>query len=548
MRTLHHKRRLLHDSLKTTQQVDRLYTPLQPEILLEEDFAEDKALKLQQKKIEEIKRLMKHYKAKPLDWFHHELGIPTWKWNNDLPPSGWKPSQGYPLWSKQQEIVEAIVKYKRVCVRSCHGPGKTFVAAGLSLYFPFVHHALGITTAPTGRQVKLLLWQEIADLYNRANAWRSQNNKPPLGGRLLTTALQLGDKWYVEGFATDQKEVNMPGFHEEVVFAMIDEACGCSTEVFQAVDSIMTGENCYVLAIGNPVDPNTEFKRLFNPNSGYYPIHISAFDIPNVKHKKIIFPKLTTLKWVEERREKWREGTPLYESKVLGNFPKESTEGLIPYNKVMNALERQLPADKPITYGVDPARLGGDRIVGGIRYASGLYKEIMCMDRKRLTETAGRIQIDLKEIVSAYNEKVDEGAKINPKEDIIINVDDIGVGGGVTDILYEQEYAVNGINVAESSDEDVGEVLDIEFVNKRAFYYWKLRVAFCEDKIAIDDEELAEELLSIETKITSKGKIGIIEKDKIKAKLGRSPDKAEALMMAWSEESTEDTHDFIRVI
>ena len=65
-------------------------------------------------------------------------------------------------WSKQQEILKAVKNHRRIAVRSCNGAGKTFTAALTVLWWMFCYDdAIAITTAPTARQVKELLWREI---------------------------------------------------------------------------------------------------------------------------------------------------------------------------------------------------------------------------------------------------------------------------------------------------------------------------------------------------------------------------------------------------
>ena len=97
---------------------------------------------------------------------------------------------------------------------------------------------------------------------------------------------------------------------------------------------------------------------------------------------------------------------------------------------------------------------------------------------------------------------------------VTINIDDVGVGGGVTDVLLEAKYPVNGINVGEKTEKGISadDQGKIRFINKRAYYYWKLAQAFRNGLIDIDDEELAKELMHIKRKHRSDGLIQIIEK------------------------------------
>src|SRR5690554_1617215 len=75
---------------------------------------------------------------------------------------------GVEPWAKQREILEAVRDHRRVAVRAGHGVGKTFVLAGLSLYWLYAHRGMVKSTAPTKRMTQNLLWGEIHRL--RANA------------------------------------------------------------------------------------------------------------------------------------------------------------------------------------------------------------------------------------------------------------------------------------------------------------------------------------------------------------------------------------------
>ena len=67
------------------------------------------------------------------------------------------------LWEKQKEIMYSVRDHSRTCVRSSNGVGKTFITANTVAWFLTTHpNSIVVSTAPTSRQVKELLWQEIA--------------------------------------------------------------------------------------------------------------------------------------------------------------------------------------------------------------------------------------------------------------------------------------------------------------------------------------------------------------------------------------------------
>ena len=72
------------------------------------------------------------------------------------------------------------------------------------------------------------------------------------------------------------------------------------------------------------------------------------------------------------------------------------------------------------------------------------------------------------------------------------------------------------------------------YANARAEWWWSLRSRFESGDIAIpDDEELVSQLADIRYKINSRGQIQIESKEDMKRRGGSSPDRADALMLAF---------------
>jgi hypothetical protein len=105
---------------------------------------------------------------------------------------------------------------------------------------------------------------------------------------------------------------------------LVDEACGVPKSIFDAVDALATNSNARVLAIGNPADPSSHFAQICEPGSGWHVINVSAFDTPACTGEKVqrgaaaaacvagVGGGTQTL---------WGVTSPIYQSKVLGEFP-----------------------------------------------------------------------------------------------------------------------------------------------------------------------------------------------------------------------------------
>ena len=162
--------------------------------------------------------------------------------------------------------------------------------------------------------------------------------------------------------------------------------------------------------------------------------------------------------------------------------------------------------------GADIARFGGDETVILSREGSRarVHKVLPQSDTMA---TSG-------EIIKAMRET---GA-------LVAKIDAVGIGAGVFDRLNEQ-----GIPVEEMQSGAAAQDRE-RFANARAEWWWSLRTRFEAADIDIpDDETLISQLSGIRYKINSRGQILIESKDDMKRRGVSSPDRADALMLAFSE-------------
>jgi len=404
-------------------------------------------------------------------------------------------------------------------VKSCHGAGKSFVAADIALWFLLTHWpSIVLTTAPTDRQVKKILWKEIRTSYKRA--------KYPIGGTLLYQELKMDDDWYALGFTSiDYDPDRFQGFHSVYILAVVDEAAGVTEDIYNAIDGVLTTDESRLLMIGNPTNPSGRFAKSFNlPDSGK--ISISAFDTPNFTHfgitetdiaentweakvtAELPAPYLVTPRWVYDRYIGWTPGSPLYIARVNAHFPQVGNDSLIPLQWIEDAVNRTLPRTGHTELGVDVARYGSDETV--IMSRNGpVVKIIKILASSDTMTVAGEVSIALK----------DTDARV-------AKIDSIGIGAGVYDRLKELNKPVVEMQSGASA-------LDKErFANARAEWWWTLRERFEVGDIDIpDDETLISQLSDIKYKVRSNGQIIIESKEEMKKRGLQSPDRADTLML-----------------
>lgn len=426
---------------------------------------------------------------------------PDWFYENIL---------GETLWHKQREIAFSVRDNKRTAVRSCHGAGKSFLAARIVLWWEFSHPgAIAVTTAPTYRQVQKVIWQEIRRSYKKA--------KYPLGGECLTTELRLDDGWYAFGLSTDDPDA-FQGIHSYTgrVLVVLDEASGIPRDLYPAFDGVTTGDKCRLFMIGNPTDPYSAFADEFK-QSDVAKFKIDAFHTPNLIEQREVIPGLVTQNWVDDKKKRWGEDHPLYVSRVLAEFPEGGDKTLYP----LSWLERAQQTDyKPtnsaeVELGVDVARYGTDESV--IAYRKGKRVRIFKTIRKADTmEVTG-------EVIKAYRQ-------LNAS---IAKVDVVGIGAGVVDRLIEQGFNVAPMGAGEASSDPE------RFGYMRDEWYWGFREAIENTEVDLDsDEELLSQAARIQYGTDSKGRIKVESKDKMKGRGLSSPDRLEAVLLAWAPADT----------
>ena len=416
---------------------------------------------------------------------------------------------GVTLWSKQEEVLSALPVHRRVAVKSGNGLGKGFCAAIAVLWFLQLHDpGIVLSTAPTFRQVRHILWRQIRRLHRRA--------ADRLGGKMLEARWELSDERYAMGLSADTAD-QFQGFHSDNMLIVVDEAEGVSDEIYEAIEAVMTSTDPRLLLIGNPTTVSGAFRRAFYQERNlYHTITISALDSPNVQAGTRVVPGLTTAKWVEERRETWGEDNPIYRARVLGEFPDQEEDTLIKLSDVEAAAARgqdevlEDELEQEAVLAVDVARFGSDRSVI-LRRRGDRVEDVRVFRQLDTMQLAGWV-------VSAIKE-------VQPTR---IYIDEIGVGAGVVDRLKEEGYGVKGINVARRSRQD-----DL-FANLRAEGFWRLRELFASGRIAIpSDNQLMGELAALRYSYDSQGRILVESKDSMRQRGLPSPDKADALMLAF---------------
>ncbi len=447
---------------------------------------------------------------------------------------------GVRLDRRQRRILETIQVSRRTSVRSGHAAGKDYVAAVASLCFLYLNiPSKVINTAPTDRQVINIMMSEIARIY--------RNAKVNLGGELWTHKITFKDPaWFLLGFKTkDKKPEDWTGFHSPNLMVVITEASGIDQVTFDAIEGILTGNSRLVLIF----NPNRTTGEAYQSTKSplYTKFKMNCLNAVNVRAKKILIPGQVDYEWIDEKirkpgwvveveeskvnkdsydfrwEGKWYSPNDLFLVKVMGEFPRATEDTLIPLSWIELANDRwqdlQGKGEGALKLGVDVAGMGRDLTVFAFRKGN-VVEQFKTYSKQDHMVTVGKIRNTLIK-----------------KEDTAF-VDSLGEGAGVYSRLIEQKANAVGVKASESA-RDLSDMTEQRtFANMRAYLYWALRDALdpaFDGELALPPiDELTQDLTEVHWSTRSNGDIIIEEKDRIKKRLGRSPDYGDAVANTFS--------------
>lgn len=409
---------------------------------------------------------------------------------------------------QQWEASRALVKYRRVSIRSGHGTGKSAFMAWcvmwfLTCYFP----CKAPCTAPTAHQLQDILWAEIARWH------RILKERYP---ELAQEFDRSSERYYLkshpeESFAvarTARKEnpEALQGFHAENLLFAIDEASGVEESVFQVAEGALSTEGAFVVMAANPTREDGYFYESHHKmRERWAPLHWDGE-----------LSSLVSKQYVDDMRLKYGIDSPIYQVRVKGNFV-TAADGVIPLHLCEAARIREVKpfANADEVWGVDVARFGDDSSSLAKRRGNIQVEPTREWFGKDTMQTAGMI-------ANEY-----ERAKVKPRS---INVDVIGIGAGVVDRLKELGLPVVGINVAESAS-----VSDHYARLRDELWFEGRNWLDAKDCKLCDDDALIAELTTAKYSIQSNGKIKVEGKDEMKKRGVASPNRADAWLLTFAK-------------
>ena len=410
---------------------------------------------------------------------------------------------------QQKEIIShipiAIKEKKNISVKSGHGTGKTFIESGLIIWFLVTRYkSKVICTAPTAHQLFDVLWSELA----------KHNDKSVLKNLFEWTATRFAYKesnadWFAVARSSAKPE-NIQGFHAENMLILVDEASGMDDAIMEAIEGAATEEGNIIMMFGNPTRLSGTFYDSFNTKKMFYhTMTMSCLDSTNVSQK-----------YIEQIKTKYGEDSNVYRVRVLGEFPDTEEDTLISIEQINKAIEREVEINNETTieFGVDVARFGSDETTIYKRIGKKITQEWIS-DSNTTMEIVGQVVNRVKNNIDKFSE-------------IIINIDDTGVGGGVTDRLKElsnegqlpMKVKIFGIN-------NQSKAHNKKLYKNTITELWFFMRDFIKECSIPKDSELVQQLSARRYGFNSDGRMMVESKDAMKDRGLHSPDRADAVLL-----------------
>lgn len=471
----------------------------------------------------------------------------------------------------QEEIIRSLLEPPcKVLVPSAHNVGKTFVAAvAANWWFDSFRPGLVLSTAPTERDVVDLLWTEI----------RLQRQRAGLPSRFTgprSPEMRDAEDHYAKGY-TARKGESFQGRHRPRMLFIFDEANGIEPIYWESTRSMFDPSLGHAwLAIYNPTTTTSqayiEANTFDDDGPGRWKlIRLSATNHPNLAAELDGLPKpvpsaVGLRQFQEEWLKEWCEPVRAGDEKATDFAwpPRDWCEA----NNKTPALYRPGPIFQGRALGMDPdtgagvwseplwqacvtprvvayplnqlPQLGADMATGkGDDYFAALGRwgpfAVCCetantMDAVAISERLERMAADLAALCTKHRPPAAEPVRATK---IPMKLDDDGTGSAVGAILRRKGYAVTLVGAGTKA-------LRPDLYPRRRDELWFATAEKAKrgevhlgqlDRAAL--RRLKQQLMAPEWGLDGQGKRKVEPKDDTKEKIGRSPDDADALNLAY---------------
>jgi hypothetical protein len=468
-------------------------------------------------------------------------------------------------------MLDSVWRYPVTIVPSANQTGKTYIAARLAVAFYKLWSDAQVwtTAAPPLDNLKNLLWGQIGDVIAKHPAMFAGDEVTSLRVARSPSSYIVGTTIPQSG-TPDQRTSRFSGKHPPHGLYLIDEANAVPPEVFSALEGCMSGGFTRMVLFFNPHYQSGPVYQMECEGHGNV-VRISALDHPNVVEGRDVIPgavdRETTVRRINEWTRPLAPGEPeqpddfevpaflvgavahskanvpypplpagkrrienaAFPTKVLGLYPAEGERQGISNAWIAAAVSRwhsyvatygeQPPATVAPVMGLDVADEGKDLSVAVFRYGGWV---------RRVTDMRAGVDADAVGTWAAelYRARGCQAAM----------VDGTGVGAGVAPKMTRAGCAKAHKVMVGSSPTVKTEMGEFALLRDQLLFAVREWLRTDAGAMLPPDEMLRRELVAWHYDTDKPdGKIRCTSTKKLKADLGRSPDRLMALAMTFYE-------------
>lgn len=425
----------------------------------------------------------------------------------------------------QVDVLREFPTCQRQAMKACKGPGKTALLAWLCWNFLvcYLHPKVAATSVTSdnladGLWTEMSKWQGRSELLRAAFTWTKQrivaNDHPETWWMSART-------WPKGGDATQQADT-LAGLHADNLLFVIDEAGGVPDAVMAAAEAGLANANgdtkhAHIVIAGNPTHLEGPLYRACTKERALWKVYEVTSDPDDPKRT----PRVS-VEWALQQIEKYGRENPWVLVNVFGQFPPSSLNALLGPDDVAAAMRRTLRtediATAPRVLGVDVARFGLDASTIARRQGRQAFPIQLARNLDSL-QGAGWVARTWSDFDGDRSDRIADACFVDNTG---------GWGAGWIDQLGVLGRTPIGVGFAGRAD-------DSRYFNKRTEMHFRLAEWVKSGGALPEDPELAAELTAM-TYVFRGDKLWLEEKEQVREKLGRSPDRADSLALTFAYE------------
>lgn len=422
----------------------------------------------------------------------------------------------------QVDVLREFPTARRQAEKACKGPGKTACLSWRAWNFLVtrLHPKVAATSISKanladGLWTEMAKWQARSEFLKQAFVW----TKTRIHSRDHPETWFMSARSWTKGGADNQQANTLAGLHADNMLFILDEAGGIPDAVMAAAEAGLANDfgagthDAKILMSGNPTHLEGPLYRACTSERHLWQVTEITSDPDDLKRT----PRVSA-DWAREQIEKYGRENPWVLVNVFGKFPPSSVNALLGPDEIEDAMKRTVPPDayqwSQKRLGVDVARFGDDRTVLFPRQGLVAFDPVVM----RHDAAKDNPSVDIANRVMR--------AKMSWEHEMEIFDDTGGWAKGAVDILRSVGHTLIPVQFH-------GKPMDPRYLNMRAEMWFGMAEWIKRGGCLPNVPELKRELTA-PTYTFVNGKFQLEPKDMIKARIGVSPDLADALCLTFA--------------